>query len=334
MVAETQLFDFWAARYWRAVQFSREAALHPIPVRGGSPAVPRGDAEGQSPSGHKGLTGATHGLEGLSNSLQRHWPEYLMEGALLALFMISACFFASLLWHPASPVRQAIPSPELRRVLMGLAMGTTAVSLIYSPWGKQSGAHMNPATTLTFFRLGKVARWDALLYVFAQFAGGISGVAVASAILGQIVAHPDVNYAVTAGRFGVGVAFAAEVAISFLLMTMVLNVSNRPQLARFTGLFAGLLVWTYIVLEDPLSGMSMNPARTFGSAIHAHLWTALWVYFTAPPVGMLLAAELYVRRNGLRRVFCAKFHHHNDKRCIFRCNWAAAVAESARNGGA
>ena len=49
--------------------------------------------------------------------------------------------------------------------------------------------------------------------------------------------------------------------------------------------------------------------------------TALWLYFIAPPLGMLLAAELYLRQAGLHRVFCAKLHHHNDKRCIFRCRF-------------
>ena len=109
--------------------------------------------------------------------------------------------------------------------------------------------------------------------------------------------------------------------ISFLLMTVVLAVSNTRRLAHFTGLFAGTLVATYISLEAPLSGMSMNPARTVGSAFHAGQWTALWVYFTAPPLGMLAAAELYRRLPGAPQIFCAKLHHDNDKRCIFRCHY-------------
>ena len=79
------------------------------------------------------------------SSLRRHWPEYLFEGALLGVFMISACAFTALLEHPASSVRQAISNGDVRRALIGLAMGLTAVVLIYSPWGQRSGAHMNPA---------------------------------------------------------------------------------------------------------------------------------------------------------------------------------------------
>ena len=252
------------------------------------------------------------------DALSRHWPEYLMESAGLGIFMVSACVFVVILEHPASPVRQAISDPLLRRMLIGLAMGLTAVGIIYSPWGKQSGAHINPSVTLTFLRLGKVKVWDALFYVIAQFAGAIAGVLAVAAALGASIAHPSVDYATTVpGQSGPGVAFLAEMVISFGLMLAVLVASNTPSLARLTGLFAGALVATFISLEAPLSGMSMNPARTLGSALPAQVWTALWIYLTAPPLGMLLAAEVYVRVQGAQKIDCAKLHHQNTKRCIF-----------------
>jgi len=126
------------------------------------------------------------------DALKHHWSEYLMEAAELGIFMVSACVFATILEYPASPARQGVADPFLRRILMGLAMGLTAVGLIYSPWGKQSEAHLNPSVTLTFFRLGKVKPWDALFYIVAQFVGGIAGVLVAAAVLGNLIAHPSV----------------------------------------------------------------------------------------------------------------------------------------------
>src|SRR4051812_39698152 len=130
-------------------------------------------------------------------ALTPHWPEYLIEATCLGLFMISACVFGTLFEHPTSPVRQAIDNPLLRRIPMGLAMGLTAVALIYSPMGMRSGAHMNPSTTLTFFRLGKVCGSDALGYVAAHFAGGTGGVMAAATLLGALVADPAVNYVAT-----------------------------------------------------------------------------------------------------------------------------------------
>ncbi|MEP6688494.1 MAG: aquaporin, partial [Gemmatimonadales bacterium] len=227
---------------------------------------------------------------------RRHWPEYAMEAALLGGFMVSACLFSVLLFHPDGRMAHLLPNPLARRALMGVAMGSTAIALTYSAWGKQSGAHFNPALTLAFTRLGKVAPWDAAAYIGAQFAGAVLGVMVARALAREMLGHAQVHFAVTRpGAGGTAVAFVAETVISGLLMTVVLTASNHPKAARFTGLFAGLLVATFILVEAPLSGMSMNPARTVGSGFWAHDWTAAWVYFTAPPLGMLLAAELYLR---------------------------------------
>jgi aquaporin Z len=256
-------------------------------------------------------------------TLRKHWPEYLIEAGCLGTFMISACSFAALLGHPKSPLQSWMLDGMSMRVLMGLAMGLTAISIIYSPWGMRSGAHMNPAVTFTFWRLGKVEPWDASFYILSQFAGGIAGVVAVHAILRSWVSHPAVNYAVTQpGDRGTPAAFAAEALISFILMSVILAISNTHKLARFTGLFAGALVAAYITFESPISGMSMNPARSFASALSAQTWNALWIYFTAPPLGMLLAAEAYVRIKGARAVHCAKLHHQNNQRCIFRCGYA------------
>jgi aquaporin Z len=220
-------------------------------------------------------------------------------------------------------VAAAVPQPVVRRLLMGLAMGGTAVILNYSGWGKQSGAHYNPAVTLTFLRLGRIGPRDAWAYVAAQFVGSVLGVGAAALLAGPLVADAAVRYAVTVpGPLGRGTALVAEIVISFILMTAVLRLSSHPRYGRFTGGAAGLLVATFIVVESPLSGMSMNPARTVGSAVWAHDWTALWIYFVAPLAGMMAAAELHLRQNG--RLFCAKLHHQNAKRCI-HCEYRAGV---------
>jgi aquaporin Z len=257
-------------------------------------------------------------------AFKKHWPEYLMEAVELGLFMFSACAFTVLLFHPSSPVEQIIPDGVTRRLAMGLAMGSTAIAIIFSPLGQRSGAHFNPAVTWTFFRLGKIDAWDAAFYTLFQFAGGLAGVLLASLALGQLIAHRSVNYAVTLpGPGGPTVAFFAEILISFILMSVVLTVSNTKRLARWTGVFAGTLVATYITIESPISGMSMNPARTFSSAAGANIWMSLWIYFLGPSLGMLLAAEVFHRLKPRPAVACAKLHHHNNQRCIFRCNFEA-----------
>jgi len=254
----------------------------------------------------------------LARALRLHWPEYLMEAAGLGFFMISACLFAVLYENPASPVRQSIGSTFLRRMLMGLAMGLTSIAIVYSPWGRQSGAHINPSVTLTFFRLRKIPKWDAIFYALSHFIGAAGGVAFAALLLGSSVSDPAVRFVATLpGETGVAAALTSEFVITFVLMFVVLQASNHGRYARFTGVFVGTLVATYITVEAPFSGMSMNPARSFGSALFADAFSSLWIYFTAPSLGMLAAAEVYLRWKGSFAVKCCKLHHDNSKRCIF-----------------
>lgn len=261
--------------------------------------------------------------------IRRHAPEYAIEAAGLALFLVAAVGMTILLEHPEARLHHAIESDFARRVLMGLAMGATAIALVHSPPGRRSGAHFNPALTFTFWRLGKIETIDALGYAIAQTGGALAGVAAIGLVLGE-AAHPAVRFAVTRPGAPVAAAFAAEVAISFGLMATVLVTSNHPRLAPWTGCCAGALVALYIAFEAPISGMSMNPARTLGSAASAGVFDSLWIYFTAPPLGMLLAAEAYLRLGRARRVYCAKLDHRGPHRCIFRCEQDELGARSPR----
>jgi aquaporin Z len=251
-------------------------------------------------------------------SLHTHWPEYLMEGAELGTFMLLAGMFATLLYADASPVPELLPHPLLRRGLMGLIVGVCAIAIIYSPWGKRSGAHFNPAVTLAFYRLGKLTPWDACFYVLAQFLGGVSGIALAAVLLGDAFTTLPVRSIVTVpGIWGWAGALVVEGLIAFCLMTMVLVISNHPKLHQHTGVFAGMFVALCVTFAAPISGMSINPARTFASAISAQVWTAFWIYYFVPPLAMLTAAELYLRVSGRRpREICGKLCPNTETRCI------------------
>ena len=262
-------------------------------------------------------------------ALKTHWPEYLIEAFGLGLFMFVACSVSALLWNPASPIEHLVADrPYLQRMLMGIAMGLTAISFVYSPWGQRSGAHINPCVTLTFLRLGKIKPWDAFFYAVFQFIGAIIGVALAGLLLGHLVSDPQVDYAVTVpGKDGVWVAFGFEVLLSAGVMSTVLFVTNHHKLMPFTGLMIGMLLVLYITFEAPFSGMSMNPARTVGSAVWAHVWTDWWIYFLAPGLGMLLAAEVFLWTKGKDAVHCAKLYHTADLNCIFVCGYRDAMME-------
>lgn len=254
--------------------------------------------------------------------LAAHWRLYAIEGSLLALFMVSACTFAMLLEHPDSLVRQAIASPLLRRAAMGVAMGLTAILMIHSHWGRRSGAHMNPAVTLSFVRLNRIAAWDATFYIGAQFVGGAVGIHLIGVLLPMPLNDPSVNYVTTMpGSDGAAAAWIAEFIISFALMSTILLLNRNPRLAPFSGHAAALWLLIDITFEAPYSGMSMNPARSLASALPTGAYANLWIYFTAPVLGMLGAVEAHrwmTRRSAGKP--CCKLSHCEKIPCHFRCD--------------
>ena len=225
-------------------------------------------------------------------ALRAHWRLYCYEAAELAAFMISASLVAVLMFEVFAGL-----NPWLQRLGMGSAMGATAVAIILSPWGQASGAHFNPAISLTFYRLGKIGLYDLVWYVGFQFLGGAAGVGLSLLVAGRArMADPRVDYVVTVpGLGGWPAAFAAEFGMAALLVAVVLYTSNAPRLAKTTPYLMGLLIASYVLLLAPVSGFSINPARTVGSAVWADVWTAIWIYFVAPVAGMLGAAEVFVR---------------------------------------
>ena len=242
--------------------------------------------------------------------------EYAIEAALLGIFMVLLGIFATLFFSPVSPLDPFLPDNFLRRIPMGIVMGAIATAIVYSPWGKRSGAHTNPAVSLTFFRLGKLSAKDTFFYAIAQFIGGTVGVILVSLLLGKAFTDAPINYLVTLpGQFGAIIAFITEFLLSFGLMLMVLFTSNINQLSKYTGIFAGILVAIYIVIAVPISGMSINPARSFASALPAHLWTAFWVYYFGPLLGMLAAGELYSHYPHKPKTICYKLCPNGEQEC-------------------
>lgn len=257
----------------------------------------------------------------LSETLRRDWPLFLIEGFLLGCFMVSATAATVLMDAPNSPVAHIVSSPILRRVVIGAAMGGTAVILIYCPWGKRSGAHFNPAFTLSFLWLGKIKAYDALGYVIGQFVGGTLGVLYSALVFGSVVQDPSVRYVVTVpGIWGIGGAWGGEFVISFILVATVLLLNKFPKLVKLTGVFIGILIMVFVTIEVPLSGFSMNPARTFSSAIVADIWTGWWIYYTAPVLGMLAAVEVHRLFEPDPSRLCLRLNHSTTIPTLHPCH--------------
>lgn len=218
-----------------------------------------------------------------------------MEALGLAIFMISACFFSGILEANNSIVHHFIQNNFLRQLLMGIMMGLTALFIFYSRWTSPSGAHINPAVTLAFLRAGRINKFDSIFYILFQFIGGTIAVYIMQALMGTVLTSAPVNSVVTVpGKTGTAAAFIMEFFIAFFMMMMVMLTSSHEYLKNYTKVIAGILVCVYVIISGPVSGFGMNPARTFASALPAHIWTAFWLYLFVPVAGMLTSVECFL----------------------------------------
>jgi len=234
----------------------------------------------------------------MTERFKRHWREYLMEAAGLAGFVVGASLLTVFLEHPEMPVMRSWLGdyPMWRRVPLGIILGAYITGVVYL-FGKRSGAHINPAVTWAFFRLGKIGFTDAVFYTLAQFAGAVAAAQITKLALGDFYADPPIRYVVTEPAkwdMSGAAAFGAEFFISFVLMLACLVAANSRRLEKLVAPITGFLIAVYLIVETPYSGMSLNPARSFGSALAANEWRYWWIYFIAPPLAMLLASEVFM----------------------------------------
>ena len=260
--------------------------------------------------------GAAHSAEAdlpVGAALRRHWPEYAIEGGFLFTIVLAAGVVSA--WLQAA----GATAPLLHRLPSALVIGGLLVAMIYSPWGRRSGAHMNPAITLAYLRLGKVGRWDGLFYILAQVAGALAGVLLlrSGALLPQ--AMPAAALTTTIGPSNPWMALATQFVLSLVAMLLILFTSNHASFFRWTGLVVGLLVTMVVACVSPLAGFGMNAARLLAVDASGDLDPLHWLNLLPPLLGMQLAIEVYRLFTGRSQVLCAKLAHNTHGRCIFRC---------------
>lgn len=236
------------------------------------------------------------GLAQLKAAWNKNFIHYLQEALGLGIFMASACFFGAMLYSPNSSWYALVEDHFLRNLLMGLAMGITALFIFYSPLTAPSGAQINPAVSIAFLRIDKMCRYDTLFYILFQITGGTVTVFIMQFLMGKLLTSTPVDSVVTVpGKYGVAGAVITEFIIAFITMMMVLFTSHHPAFKKYTRIFAACLVCLWVIIAGPVSGFGMNPARSFASALPAQIWTSFWIYIFMPLAGMLAAAEVFLR---------------------------------------
>ena len=252
----------------------------------------------------------------MTEIINKHWKFYLMEAAGLAGFVILAGAIFTYFENPHLPVMNSWMRfhPFLRKLPLAFILGIY-VWIATLLMGKQSGAHMNPAVTWTFYRTKNINLTDAVFYTIAQFAGAVAGAWLLTFLLGGYFSQPLIDYGVTKPKpqYGAEIAFIAEFIISFILMGFILYFNSYKSLEKFSAMVTGILLTLFLIFEIQYSGMSLNPARSFAGSFAANEWKVLWVYFVAPPLAMLAAVEIF--RFCLKQNIFKKNEHYQDIPC-------------------
>jgi aquaporin Z len=240
----------------------------------------------------------------------------LLGTALLLAFGLSAVILD---FGQGSPVAKIIPDAGLRRLLTGFLFGTTGAMIALSPLGKESGAHINPVVSLSFYLMGKLPLRNVIGYVLAQLTGAVLG---CLPLLAWGAIGRSIDFGATSPGAGYGPvwALAGEIVTTFALIVGLFFFIRHHRLRRFTPALFPFLYAIMVYLEAPISGTSTNPARSFGPAVISGQWYAWWVYWLGPLVGALLGVLLF-RFTPLRKIeieVAKIYHFEHDRYGIFR----------------
>ncbi len=261
------------------------------------------------------------------------WRAYAAELAgtfFMVAWGLSAVVF---MMSAASPVARLVPSVRLRLLATGCLFAAGGTAVVYSRLGQRSGGHINPAVSLNFWILGKMRGTDLAFYAAAQCAGAVAGAALVELLWGRWAASVDGGVTQPAAWLPPAGAAAVELIITASLVGVILLFLSRPRLHRWTGLAAGIWVALLVFAEAPLTGTSLNPARSLGPALVTGDTRDLWVYFAGPLAGAALAALLWKRTGGRgrRHPVCAKlFHTHRYPCHLADCRFGGPAAANPR----
>ena len=226
-------------------------------------------------------------------------------GLLLLIGLSSVIFmFAS-----SSPFIAWMPNLTLRRSLNGLFFGAVGASIALSPIGQISGAHMNPIVTMGFWMMGKLTNRSAVGYVIAQLCGAAIG-CLPLFLWGPM--GSSISYGVTlpGAGYSLPVVVLGEVITTFCLIAYLCIFLSFHSLRRFTPFFIPVLFAIMVPLEAGISGISVNPARSFGPSVISGVWTGWWIYWVGPLLGGLLAIR--VCNSMAKRIEVAKLYHFDS----------------------
>jgi aquaporin Z len=193
-------------------------------------------------------------------------------------------------------INEYVGGGPISRTAAVVAPGAVVMALIYA-WGPLSGLHINPAVTLAFTARGVFRVAWALPYLVAQLAGAVSAALFLQLMYGHVASGGNYPIATPGGEWR---SLVMEIVLTLVLVTVILNTATGYRsIGHNAALAVGATVALLGMFASPISGASMNPARTLGPDIVANDYTGWWVYLLGPPMGAIVAVGLIGLVRGL-----------------------------------
>jgi aquaporin Z len=245
-----------------------------------------------------------------------HWRLFLSELIGTALLVLVGLSLVIVMFGTGSPMARLIPSEGFRRLITGFLFGTTGAAIALSLVGKVSGAHINPAVTLTFQLMGKLDFRTTLGYIVAQLIGAVVG--SLPLLLWRDMGESVAFGATTPGPgFGLSTALLGEVITTYAMVSLLAVFLGFRRIRPFTPAIFPPLYAFMVWAESPISGTSTNPARSLGPAVVSGQWDGWWIYWAGPVAGAVLAALACSFL--AKRIEVAKLYHFDsDRDRLFR----------------
>lgn len=252
--------------------------------------------------------------------MSSHIKEYLAEmvGTIILLFFGTTSIIIISGNNIFSESFISDDDDGIQILLTGLMFSGTVALIIVSPFGKLSGGHLNPVVSLSFWLLNKMHHRDLLGYIVFQFIGAVIGSALAMLLWTDSFWDVAGGLTVPGPEISVLEAFNAELIMTFVLITAILLMLSHHRTIKFIPLMIWLLIAIEVFVASSISGTSLNPARSFGSAVILNSWSDQWIYFVAPVIGSLMATLMYKKNLfGTLELRTAKLFHTSNYTCIF-----------------
>ncbi|MBH8562557.1 aquaporin family protein [Nostoc sp. CENA67] len=248
-----------------------------------------------------------------------NWSEYGAELLGTAFNLLIGFSIITFNFGKGLPMEHLIPAESPRLLINGLIFAGSGALFTISPLGKLSGAHLNPCVSLAFWLQGKMHKRDLIGYIIGQLLGAILGTFVVTNLWGKYALSVNNCMTLPSKSYALWYVFLAEVFMTCLLILSISIFLSHRRLLRWTPLMVWLLVATMVWLGAPISGTSLNTARSIGPAFISWFWQDQWLYCIAPPLGALIGVGVFrLISMGEREVLTGKLFHVHHYPCIFK----------------